>query len=154
MRTKGFFFCLLIIALTSCDPSHITDFKLINNSEHAVTITSNIKDEDFGNDFPKAISIESGQESLLFSGMSLGPASLVQVTNSYSRINCDTIICTFDDGKRLVYTQEEGKGPYNLKDDHYKWKTKKGFMFLIPYNRYGHLTYTITEEDYANSVEP
>ena len=153
MRNKGFIFCLLVIALTSCDPSSIIDFKLVNNSGHAVTITSNLSHKDF---WPNDISIESGQDTLIFSAMDLGPApaSLNQLTIGLGKINCDTVICTFDDGKRLVYTQEEGNGPFDFNGKHYNWTTKKGFMFLIPFNRYGHLSYTITEEDYANSVEP
>ena len=69
-------------------------------------------------------------------------------------INGETVTFTFDDGKQLVYKKEDGNGPYNFEDDHYGWTTKRGHFFLVYYDYYGCLSYTITEQDYLNTQLP
>ena len=159
MKKIGFFFCLLVIALlSSCDTGYDVDYRLVNNSGHTVTFTSNPKYQDhFWNDHPTGITIESGKDSLYFIVRdNLGSANFASAKGNLFTFEVygDTIWFTFDDGKRLTYTREEGNGPYDFEGDHYTYLTKRGHMFLKYYDQYGCLTYTITEEDYANSIEP
>ena len=158
MKKIGFVFCLLAIIFTSCDPRYDVDYRLANNSGHAVTFSSNLKLQDgFWGDHPGGVVIEPGQDSLYFVVREeLGSANLASATDVLFRYEVygDTIWFNFDDGKRLVYTREEGKGPYDFEGDHYTYDTKRGRIFLMPYDCYGCLTYTITKEDYANSIVP
>ena len=157
MKKIGFFLCLLVITLSSCDPEYGVDYKLVNNSGHTVTFTSNPDCFDcFWVNHPAGITVESGQESLFYVLIENGSANLASAKNCISRFGVygDTIVYTFEDGKHLVYTREEGNGPFDFEGNHYTWITKRGHMFLKYYDQYGCLTYTITEEDYANSIEP
>ena len=157
MRTKGFFFCLLVIALTSCDPGFVDDYRLINNSGHMVTFssTSNSSNHFFWNDHFNGVIVEQGGDSLYFTHEGIGMAEKDDAKQYLSiYVYGDTITYTFDDGRQLVFTEEEGTGPFDFEGDHYSWTTKRGHFFLKYYDQYGCLTYTITEEDYENSIEP
>ena len=159
MERLGFVLCLCVmVLLSSCETGYDVDYRLVNNSGHTVTFTSNPKYQDhFWNDHPTGITIESGKDSLYFIVReNLGSANFASAKGNLFTFEVygDTIWFTFDDGKRLVYTREEGNGPYDFEGDHYTYLTKRAHLLLIPYDRYGYLTYTITEEDYANSIEP
>ncbi|MBR6226808.1 MAG: hypothetical protein IKQ79_00740, partial [Bacteroidales bacterium] len=66
MKKSFFILCLLVIALTSCDPEYGIDFKLVNNSGHAVTFTSNPEYQGFWENHPNGITIESKQDTVFF----------------------------------------------------------------------------------------
>ena len=151
MKKSFFILCLLVIALTSCDPEYGIDFKLVNNSGHAVTFTSNPEYQGFWGNHPNGITIESKQDTVFFVSNGLGSANIATAKADLLMVYGDSILFTFDDGKFLIYTQEEGNGPFNLEGDRYTWTTKRGNMFLLRYDCYGYLTYTITEEDYAQA---
>lgn len=151
MKKSFFILCLLVIALTSCDPGYGIDFKLVNNSGHAVTFTSNPEYQGFWENHPNGITIESKQDTVFFVSNGLGSANIATAKADLLMVYGDSILFTFDDGKLLIYTQEEGNGPFNLEGDRYTWTTKRGNMFLLRYDCYGYLTYTITEEDYAQA---
>ncbi len=152
MKKSFFFLCLLVIALSSCDPEYGVDYKLVNNSGHTVTFTSNPDCIDcFWVNHPNGITIESKQDTVFFVSNGLGSANIATAKADLLMVYGDSILFTFDDGKFLIYTQEEGNGPFNLEGDRYTWTTKRGNMFLLRYDCYGYLTYTITEEDYAQA---
>ena len=156
MKKIGFFLCFLVVALTSCDPGYCIDYKLINNSGHSVVFASKTQYQYFWENHPNGIMIKQGEDSLFYTHDGLGEAEFdfAKGALSWYQVYGDTINFTFDDGKRLIYTQEEGNGPFDFEGNHYTWITKRGHMFLKYYDQYGCLTYTITEEDYANSIEP
>ncbi len=151
MKKSFFILCLLVIALTSCDPEYGIDFKLVNNSGHAVTFTSNPEYQGFWENHPNGITIESKQDTVFFVSNGWGAANIATAKADLLMVYGDSILFTFDDGKFLIYTQEEGNGPFNLEGDRYTWTTKRGNMFLLRYDCYGYLTYTITEDDYAQA---
>ena len=156
MKKIGFFFCLLVIALTACDPGFGVDFKIVNDSSHDVVFTSNPEYHSFWENHPGGILVTHGEDSLFYQGYGWDEAELSKAKGIlfYDQVYGDTITFIFDDGRRLVYIQEEGEGPYDFEGDHYTWITKEGHLGLKFYDQYGCLTYTITEEDYANSIEP
>ena len=156
MKKTGFFFCLLVIALSSCDPGYQVDYKLINNSGHSVVFTSKTQYQYFWENHPNGIMVKQGEDSLFYTtgGLGIAEFDLAKINLSSEQVYGDTITFTFDDGKRLIYTQEEGNGPFDFEGNHYTWITKRGHMFFRSYDSYGCLTYTITEEDYNNSIEP
>lgn len=155
MKKTFFILCLFAVALTSCETGYDVDYRLVNNSGHTVTFTSNPKyQDDFWNDHPTGITIESGKDSLYFVVRDkLGSANLASAKGNLFtfQIYGDTIWFTFDDGKHLVYTREEENGPYDFDGEHYTYITKRAHLLVIPYDRYGYLTYTITEQDYAQA---
>ena len=157
MKKRFFIFWLMVLVLTSCETGYDVDYRLVNNSGHTVTFTSNPKyQEYFWNDHPTGITIESGKDSLYFVVRDkLGSANFSSAKDILftCEIYGDTIWFTFDDGKRLVYTREEGNGPYDFDGKHYTYLTKRAHLLVIPYDRYGYLTYTITEEDYAQAKQ-
>ena len=156
MKKIGFFLCLLVITLSSCDPGCNIDYKLINNSGHSVVFASKTQFQYFWEKHPNGIMIKQGEDSLFYTTFGRGDAEFDYAKGAlfYYQVYGDTITFTFDDGKRLIYTQEEGNGPFDFEGNQYTWITKRGHMFLKYYDQYGCLTYTITEEDYANSIEP
>jgi hypothetical protein len=156
MKKLGFFLCLLVIALTSCDHAYSIDYKLSNSSGHAVTFTSNMYN-DFWKNYPDGITIEPRQDTIYLIHEGLGSAHLYKAKDyllSVYEVYGDTITFTFDDGRYLKYTKEVGNGPFDFEGDHYIWTTERNQGFLNSWDYYGCLTYTITEEDYANSIEP
>ena len=157
MKRIVFCLCFLVVALTSCDPGFVDDYRLNNNSGHKVTFssTSSSSNQSFWNDHPNGVIIENGEDSLFYSFEALGTAELDYAEQILSLcVYGDTITFTFDDGRQLVFTKEEGNGPFDFEGDHYSWTTKRGHIFLMYYDQYGCLTYTITREDYENSIEP
>ena len=154
MKKSFFFLCLLVIALSSCDPEYGVDYKLVNNSGHTVTFTSNPDCIDcFWVNHPDGITVESGQDSLFYILTDYGSANLSSAKGGLTQFGVygDTIVYTFDNGKRLVYSREEGNGPFDFEGDHYIWTAKRDHRFILPYSYYGYLTYTITEEDYTQA---
>ena len=151
MKKTFFILCLFAVALTSCDPMFDISYKLVNDSGHAVTFISVVQ-PGFWYDHPDGITLEKAKDTTFYSVQGLGTASFEKAKgNLLSNIYGETVTFTFDDGKQLVYTQEEGNGPYDFEGDHYVWATKRGHFFLVYYDYYGCLSYTITEQDYAQA---
>lgn len=151
MKKKVFILCLLVVALTSCDPMFDISCKLVNDSGHAVTFISVVQ-PGFWYDHPDGITLEKAKDTTFYSVQGLGTASFEMAKgNLLSDIYGETVTFTFDDGKQLVYTKEEGNGPYDFEGEHYVWTTKRSHFFLMNYDGFGCLTYTITEEDYFNA---
>lgn len=155
MKKTFFILCLLAVALTSCDPVHSIDYQLINSSGHTVTFASvtNPDSLSFWFHHPNGITLEKSKDTVFFCSEGIGSATLERAKGmlSWEKVYGGMITFTFDDGKQLVYTQEEGNGPYDFEGDHYVWATKRGHFFLVYYDYYGCLSYTITEQDYAQA---
>lgn len=152
MKRKAFVFCLLAIVLTSCDPWFIIEYKISNQSGHRVTFTSNNKNEySIWNEHPDGIILEQGKDSLFLTYDGLGIAEFEMAQDLLlCYVYGDSIVFSFDDGKRLVYTSETITGPYDFDGDHFEWATEKA-SWPFHHDAYGCLTYTITEEDYLKA---
>ena len=152
MKRKAFVFCLLDIVLTSCDPGFIIEYKISNQSGHRVTFTSNNKNEySIWNEHPDGIILEQGKDSLFLTYDGLGIAEFEMAQDQLlCYVYGDSIVFSFDDGKRLVYTSETVTGPYDFDGDHFEWTTEKA-SWPFHHDAYGCLTYTITEEDYLKA---
>ena len=155
MKRKAFIFCLLAIALTSCDPGFIIECKIANQSGHRVTFTSNNKNEySIWSEHPNGITLGQGMDSVFLVYDGLGSAELDMAKD---QLLCyaygDSIVFSFDDGKRLVYTSETITGPYDFDGDHFEWTTEKA-SWPFHHDAYGCLTYTITEEEYLKAELP
>ena len=144
--------CLLAIALTSCDPGFMIEYKIANQSGHRVTfISNNTSVSSIWSEHPNGISLEQGNDSVFFVYDGLGVATLEMAQDGLlCYVYGDSIIFSFDDGKRLVYTQEIITGPYDFDGDHFEWTTEKA-SWPFHHDAYGCLTYTITEEDYLKA---
>lgn len=152
MKRKAFILCLLAIALTSCDPGFMIECKIANQSGHRVTFMSNNKNEySIWNDHPDGITLEQGKDTLFLTYDGLGTA---ERNMAQDQLLCyvygDSIVFSFDDGKRLIYTSNTVTGPYDFDGDHFEWSTEKA-SGPFHHNAYGCLTYTITEEDYLKA---
>ena len=146
---------MLAIALTSCDPGFVIECKIANQSEHRVTFTSNNTNEySIWSEHPNGITLEQGKDSLFLVIDGLGVANF---DRAKYELLCfaygDSIVFSFDDGKRLVYTQEVITGPYDFDGDHFEWTTEKA-SWPFHHDAYGCLTYTITKEDYLKAEFP
>ena len=133
MKRKAFIFCLLAIALTSCDPGFIIECKIANQSGHRVTFTSNNKNEySIWSEHPDGIILEQGKDSLFLTYDGLGIAEFEMAQDLLlCYVYGDSIVFSFDDGKRLVYTSETVTGPYDFDGDHFEWTTEKASCLSI-----------------------
>ena len=129
--------------------------KIANQSGHRVTFTSNNTNEgSIWSEHPDGITLEQGKDSVFIVYDGLGIAVLDRAQYILLQyVYGDTISFSFDDGKRLVYTQEIITGPYNFDDDHFEWTTEKA-SWPFHHDAYGCLTYTITEDDYLKATFP
>lgn len=155
MKRKAFILCLLAIALTSCDPGFMIECKIANQSGHRVTFISNNTNEySIWSEHPNGITLEQGKDSLFLVIDGLGTANFDRAKDELlSFAYGDSIIFSFDNGKRLVYTQEVITGPYDFDGDHFEWITEKA-SWPFHHDAYGCLTYTITKEDYLKAEFP
>ena len=155
MKKSIFILCLLAVAMTSCAPMFEIDYKLINDSNHAVTFISVVQ-PGFWYDHPDGITLDKAKDTLFFRVDGMGTATFDRAKEIllWKNILGETVTFTFDDGKQLVYRKEDGKGPYDFEGDHYGWITKRGHFFLVNYDYYGCLSYTITQKDYYNAQLP
>lgn len=145
------FVAMLALGLFSaCDPAYFIDYSVRNKSGHDVTIYSTFpSDRTLWNNNPNGIAVSNGQDTLFCTTEGLGSANLATAKSDIRTwVYGDTVTFMFDDGKQLVYSQSNEDGVFDVNDSHYSWSSEKDWMILLHYNKYGHLKYTITEEDY------
>lgn len=134
----------------ACDPAYFIDYSVRNKSGHDVTIYSTFpSDRTLWNNNPNGIAVSNGQDTLFCTTEGLGSANLATAKDDIRTwVYGDTVTFLFDDGKQIVYLQSNEDEVFDVYCSHYSWSSEKDWMILLHYNKYGHLKYTITEEDY------
>ena len=135
---------------SACDPAYFIDSSVHNKSGHDVTIYSTFpSDRTLWNNNPNGIAVSNGQDTLFYTTEGLGSANLSTAKSDIRTwVYGDTVTFMFDDGKQIIYLRRNEDGVFDVNDSHYSWSSEKDRMILLHYNKYGHLKYSITEEDY------
>ena len=138
---------------TACDPYYCIDYSICNKSGHDVTIKSAYpSDNTLWDNNPDGITIKNGMDTMFCTTDGNGNANIVQAKADMKIwVYGDTVSFTFDDGKQLVYLRRDDDGVFDVESNHYSWSSEKDWMLLMRYTKYGHLTYTITEDEYNNA---
>ena len=164
-RSVGMIAALLILAvcITACDPAYTEDVAIRNASKHYVTI---IPHDAMLNDSTlvssnKVYTLAPNEEIVVKQLGGLGTASFDEGVNYFKTFYGDSVKLGFggfgEDGlirEKTYYAWEtDGISPYNFQSAKYTYEEKRntGRVFHdLPY--YGKLSFTITDEHYAEAV--
>ena len=164
-RSVGMIAALLILAvcIAACDPGYTEDVVIRNASKHYVTIIPlhAETDDSTATTSEKTYTLAPNEEVVIEQLGGIGSASFEEGVTYFKYFYGDSVKLGFggfgEDGlirEKTYYAWEtEGVSPYNFQSANYTYEEKRntGRVFHdLPY--YGKLTFTITDEHYAEAV--
>ena len=154
---------ILAVCIAACDPGYTEDVVIRNASKHYVTIIplhAEI-DDSTATTSEKTYTLAPNEEVVIEQLGGIGTASFEEGVTYFKYFYGDSVKLGFggfgEDGlirEKTYYAWEtEGVSPYNFQSANYTYEEKRntGRVFHdLPY--YGKLTFTITDEHYAEAV--
>ena len=166
MKKNAFVFLSIVVLTvfaTACDPGYTEDVVIRNVSKHYVTI---IPHDAMLNDSTlvssnKVYTLAPNEEIVVKQLGGIGTASFDEGVNYFKTFYGDSVKLSFggfgEDGlvreKKYYAWETDGISPYNFQSEKYTYEEKRntGRVFHdLPY--YGKLTFSITDEHYAEAV--
>lgn len=151
MRKLTFLLALLLVA---CKPNLHIEYAIDNQSGHAVTLQpdqSASLNASNCDDYPTVWTFNNKANTVFFSVDDAGAANYENGAKWINRLLGDSATFIFDDGKKVVFSQELKEGIFDFREGHMGAKMDKDWDWKLHSDQYCQFTYKLTERDYNNA---